>query len=252
MSEAEKVKPAKRGIWYLADVVRQRLVLFSTWETLGFGFLFALYLVLVYPHEDLQDRLAEHEGTNDPLAMEYIRAFLQADQQNHALRLSLARRMAKNKDLYAEVRSLLAVLYVQDNVEIRKQAYWIALEMLEQELFATKRDSLDYPQALDKYRHQFMVLLGQDLDVEQLLLLGKKAQSAGIYQVALQVYRKIGGIPHLPSQKYEAAAVALRSFGEYAESADLYFRAMNGTKSMGLKRHYFVEGMKTLQGGGAV
>lgn len=250
MTQSEQIKPSKRGIWYLADVVRKRLKLFARWEVVGFFFSFALYLILVYPHQDLQDRLADRAGQNDPLATEYIRAFLQADPNNQALRLALARRLSENQAFYAEVRSLLGALYKQDNVDIRNQAHWIELGMLEQELFATKRDSLDYPKALDKYRHQLLVLLGQDLEVDQLLLLGKKAQSAGIYKVALLAYRKVGAMPHLASQKYEAAAAALRSFGEYAESADLYFRAMNGTNLMGLKRKYFVEGMRTLQGGG--
>lgn len=250
MTQSEQVKPAKRGIWYLADVVYRRLKLFTRWEVIGFFFSFALYLIMVYPHQDLQDRLADRVGQSDPLATEYIRAFLQADPNNQALRLALARRLMENRAFYGEVRSLLGALYAQDNVDIRNQAHWIELAMLEQELFATKRDSLDYPKALDKYRHQLLVLLGQDLDPDQLLLLGQKAQSAGIYQVALLAYRKVGATPHLPSQKYEAAAAALRGFGEYAESADLYFRAMNGTKSMGLKRKYFVEAMRTLQGGG--
>ena len=240
---------SKRGIWYLAEVIYKRMVLFTTWEIMGFCFGFLLYLAIVYPHSDLQERIAEHDAMNDPLATEYIRAFLQAEPDNQQLRLMLARRLSKDANYFAEVRRLLGILYVQKDPDIRYQAHYMELLLREQELFALKKGDLNYPQVLERYRSQLLLVMSGAHHAEELIMLGKRAAAAGLYSTAVQIFRKLASLPHQTSQIYAEAADALRSFGEYAESANLYFRAMLTANSPNLKRRYFLLGMQTLQGG---
>lgn len=248
-NEQTEKKFANRGIWYLAEVIYKRLKLFTVWEMVGFAFAFLLYLAVVYPHGDLQERIAEHEAMNDPLATEYIRAFLQADPDNQQLRLSLARRLSQNVSLYDEVRRLLGILYVQNDPEIRYQAQMLELNLREQELFAVKKDDLKYPELLEKFRRQLLLVIGYSTDPDALIQLGKRAAAAGLYPTAMLAFHKFGLIPNLAGSKYAIAAEFLRGLGSYGEAADLYFKAMKVSRNIVQKRRYFLLGMQTLQGG---
>jgi thioredoxin-like negative regulator of GroEL len=250
MSQETTTPPTiyRRGIWYLSDVVYERLTLFNYWEMLGFLCAVALSLVLVYPHKDLQARLAASEklSPNDPLTLEYLRVFLRADPENHDLRLPFASRLIR-LGLYHEAREVLTPLHSLNNADLHYQALWLELLIVEQEHYAIPKNSPLYAAAVARHFAHLRLILNQKLNAEQYIMLGQKAWTAGANDIAIESFRRLTLIPHLPGATYAAAALAMIGLGDYRGSAEMYFLAMKNSASLGEKRRYFMAGISTLQ-----
>ena len=239
----------RQGIWYLSNVVYERLILFTTLEVCLFGSAIVMSLVLVYPHKALDARLtaSEAQSANDPLTLEYLKVFLKADPSNHALRIPLAKRLVK-RGLYVEAREVLFPIRSQHQQLLHLQAEWLELSIREQELYATAQNSPLYAKLLARLQAQQRLLFTHELSVAELIVLGQKSLAANNRPLASAVFQRVSTAPlSLTDEVYADAAAETLGVGDYQSSAELYFLAMRSTHDFAQKRAYFFIGLRTLQ-----
>lgn len=214
-----------------------------------FGFAIIVSLLLVYPHKALDARLAasEQHSSNDPLTLEYLKVFLRADPDNHALRIPLAKRFVL-RGLYAEAREVLSPIRSQHDQPLHTQAEWLELSIREQELYAVKADSPLYAKLLARNLAQQRLLFSHSISVPELILLGQKALAVNNRVLASKIFQRVALLPlALTEEVYADAAATILGVGDYQSSADLYFLAMRSSHDFAQKRIYYMQGLRTLQ-----
>jgi hypothetical protein len=247
-----RIAGERHGTWYSFDTPYQRLALFSGWSVAGFGLAVGLGLVLVYPHQTLEQRLASRDLQRAPdrLTVEYLKVFLKAEPGAIALRHALVDQLVRLGS-YGEARDALAPLLRADDAAVRLDAQWLELSMLEQEAFAAAEGSPDRAARYERMRAQLALLLQLPQDSQHLLILGRKALAAGAGRIAAQAFQKIAARPEvLAPEIYAEAASATLGLGNYAAAAELYFRAMQVTRVLDKRRVYYLTALRTLQSAG--
>ena len=241
----------RQGTWYSLDTPYKRLELFSYWTIAGFGLAVLLALVLAYPHQTLEERLAGSRQNSKPdrLTIEYLKVFLKADPASLGLRSALVEQLVRLGS-FGEAREALMPMLLSSNLALRLDAQWLELKMREQEVFASTSE-MGHTLAIQSMHDQLALLIGMPQDSAHLLILGRKALSAGSSAIAVKAFQQLAARPdELEPQIYAEAARASIGIGNYTTAADLYFRAMQQSRQIDERRGYFMTALNTLQADG--
>ena len=242
----------RQGTWYSYDIPYQRMQLFSPWTIAGFGLAVSIGLLLVYPHQTLEQRLGSSYLSDKPdrLTIEYLKVFLKAEPNALVLRSALIDQLVRLGS-YDEAREVLVAMRNSPEPSVRLDAQWLELKMREQEAFAAPSDSPERTRRLLGVRQQITLLLAIPQDSTHLLTLGRKALAIGDTAAAAQAFQQLAARPEvLDSDIYAEAARATLGLGNYVTASELYFRAMRNAPVLEQRRSYFISGLQTLQAGG--
>ena len=241
----------RHGTWYAYDVPYKRLQLFSPWTIIGFGLAVGIGLVLVFPHQTLEERLGSTKKnvTSDRLTIEYLKVFLKAEPNAVVLRSALIEQLVRLGS-YKEARDAMKGMLNSPNPVVRLDAQWLELQMREQEAFAAPERSLERLRLMEVVRAQMRLLLAIPQDSSHVLMLGRKALAAGDAPLALDAFQLLAARPeNLDSATYAEAALATLGLGNYVTSSELYFRAMQHARGIDQRRDFYIRALKTLQAG---
>lgn len=245
------VRERRKHTWHSLESQYRKRTLFSGWMVAGLGMSLGAVLMLVYPRESLERRLANTYRSNHPdqLAINYLEAFLKADPNSTPLRLNLTRQLTRMGS-FRSAREILAPLRESYNPQWVDEAAWLDLEILVQEAFSIKDNVALKQEKLDRVQAQLRHLLTLPQSPERLLEISRRALAIGAYSVAKQAYKRlVADAPPLQSAEYAKVALAALQLQDYETAADLYFLAMRDSAEKKERRDYYFQALKTLQSG---
>lgn len=206
-------------------------------------------LVLLYPRQDLERRLADTAETS--LSAAYLDNLLRSDPNNPKLRLLLARRQVALGDTQRARETLQAVINSPEP-ELRRNASWLQWEILEEELRRLPKSATRQRAALlDEYKARLKQLAAEDWPLEQRIELAGKAFALNERELGRHLFEQITA--RLSSNDsialLDKAAREALAEGDYRSSAELYLLARQSTPDPLLARRYYFTAVRTLQSG---
>ena len=249
---AEAQHASNATSWYAFEAPYQRLRLFSLANIAGIGLAVLLALTIGFPHASLEERLASNEKHRqaDRLTAEYLKVFLEAEPQAHGLRVQLVRQLIQ-LGAFDEARAATRPLHAASAPEWTREAAWLELDMLEQEVFAAAPGSIERAALRSKMNQHLQRLLAQPQDPQRLQQLLDRALASDDTALAVDALRALAGSEErLDADSLSTAAGAALGLQEYRIAADLYFSAMEASPRFDDQRTYFLQALRTLQSGG--
>ncbi len=225
--------------------LKPRERLFPWWTMALFGLGIAGALLLFFPQRWLLSQVEQtHPG--DRLSTEYLEALIRSQPGDTALRLALARQYLAARQWPAADRTLQPLLDASDP-EPRSAARLLAFDSLAGQLAATQEGAGERASLLQQL---WQLARHSALTSSRWLTLANLAegqQQAGIAEFA---FRKLTEIhPDQALLWLERSAVLQLAQGHYQSAADRYFRAMQQAQGRSRQRHFFLQGMRSLQSG---
>ncbi len=223
----------------------ERPQLAPTWLIAAMTVMVGLALWLIYPRQNLENRLADLPESD--LTNSYLGSLLRSDPDNPHLRLLLAQRQIAHGEIAAAHDTLAPVLRHPDPA-LHKKALWAQWELVLAAYNAT--DPTERPALLDALRAQIRELAQDRWPRPQTLRLASWASRLHEGAVALQLYASV--LPDNPTEAthfYIASAEQALAQGDYFGSAHLYLQAKNTSPDATEARALALVAVRTLQSG---
>lgn len=226
----------------------QRLRFASGGQTLIFGLVVALVLLLMFPGQILQRRL-EQSAASDSLTIAYLMAWLRAKPDDHHLRLQLARHQYDSGQVrraWSTLQPLLegAPLDAMD----RYQAGLLHLELLERFLWTENPLSLDFMQRRREFIDQLQRLTRSPLFNDRVEYFAAKAAAMGEIRLARHLYFRLvtGGQPRQLAWYRQIAALSLAD-NQPAGAGRVLLMALDLAQTEEERRRLFLQAIRHLQ-----
>lgn len=223
----------------------ERPQLAPTWLIAAMTVMVGLALWLIYPRQNLENRLADLPESD--LTNSYLGSLLRSDPDNPHLRLLLAQRQIAHGEIAAAHDTLAPVLRHPDPA-LHKKALWAQWELTLAAYNAT--DPAERPAHLDALRAQIRELAQHRWPRPQTLRLASWASQLHEGAVALQLYASV--LPDNPTEAthfYIASAEQALAQGDYFGSAHLYLQAKNTSPDATEAHALALVAVRTLQSG---
>lgn len=208
---------------------RQRLI--SPATTLGLAGLIAAALLVLYPREELLDRVST-ANRNDPLTVGYLVNLNRAEPSRVDTTLMLAdARLAQGR--VQEALDLLRPLEASTDPATRRRALLIHAGTLPR---APDRVALVAPR------------MGEAWTREELMQIAGFARDAKDARLRDSTYARLAATERDP-EWFAQSARAMLAEGDYGLAAQMWFSARKVAPTREAARTYFLEGVRTLQSG---
>ena len=226
-----------------AGAESRRVRILSLWGLLGITALVAMLLVMLFPKQDLLERVRGNSG-NDELAANYITSLLRTDPHNTELRMLLAEKKYALREADA-ARELTASLAADPDADIRRRAL-----MLDYRMVSATAWSRPDAEARGLLEAALARMTREDWPPADLVFLMREARSAGANGITRAFASRIAAAAsgQAPEVIAEAAQVALGS-GEYDAAAQLMLLARSRADTPQLRREYYRGAVAALQAG---
>ena len=214
-----------------------------------------LGLVLVFPKVDLLYRLKNHSEADTELTISYLRNVLRAEQQDLALHLLLAEKLAA-KNAFGDAQRVLVAAkpYAMDGEALRAwkqadlnvawQAYFWQVE--QNKTSASAATSAELLAARQAVRDRVSAQLKAEPRVNPLFQLFTQAQSLDDQASAKLALQRLAEHPQLGFADTARVARELLAYGDFAHAAQLYFLAKTRTTDGDARRRMVDLGVRTL------
>lgn len=240
----------KRSRLVAPDATGLRARILSTGGLLVVAALVLVVLVMLYPRQQLLDRLRA-EQRNDELSVSYLANLLSSEPENDDLRMLLAERhfsLHQAERAEAVLQPLLGRASASDDVRLRVSR--LAYSLLEQRANAAQPGSA---QAL-ALRAQLIAGLTERLDLPwstpDLLMFARKATALEQLPLAQRFHARIRFDADGDRAPWFEEAVRTAIWAQdYTGAATLHQRAMDLSPSPERKRHHLREALRILQSG---
>ena len=242
----------REASWHTHELTHQRHKLFTPGIISGIGISLAVVLTLVFPRQLLERRLAQSYKNQKPdqLAISYLEAFLRTDPQSESLRMNLARELIRMGSL-SDARNILFTLRQSADLTLREEVHWLDLDILEREVHAVNGNPDLRREIIDRVRTYLAYLIAMPQTPRYLLAIAHKGVALGDRSNAADALQRLAVMdPSLNSAQYAEAAHTALEIEEPQTAADLYFLAMDTSRSFGERRTNYMEALKTLRAGG--
>lgn len=227
--------------------LRRRAKLAARWMLVPVVLCAALGMLWLFPREEVT-RVQALEQKNDPVATDYLRGLLKQHPDDTEVRSELVERALRAGDTVL-AQDLLAPL-MQTGNGYRVRAMKHLADILESRLDQNQTDTPDYLRTQIELRNALISLLTPETlaDINPEWLLAQTGRHLPGHLPAL--YQMLAGSANgrAPYWLERAAKNALAS-GHYREAATAYFQAQQASRDPAHRKHYFLEGLKTLQSG---
>lgn len=228
----------------------ERPVLAPGWLIALLAVLVGGCLLLLYPRQDLERRLAE--TTDTALSVNYLQNLLRSDPDNPRLRLLLAQRQIAQGDVL-DARATLQPALESSNADLRREALWALWELSYAEWVRTPEAEPVRREALrGQLRNQLQALAAQQWSTERQIQLARLAAQFNEPAVGIELNRRLAQAepdPRKAALLYERAAREALAQSDYTGCAELYMLARKITPDVHQAKDYFLAGVRALQSG---
>lgn len=224
-----------------------RAKLAARWAPPAFLIVVGLGLVWQFPREE-KTRQQALELQNDPVATEYLRSILQRHPNDYEVRIEIVRRALRTGN--GEAALSLQEAMKNAPMEQKRQAMMLVVDLYENQLNSTPQNSPAHAKAMSNLQGALGDMLtnlsNDEIDPVWLADRLRKYSPEWLDQLyRKQAEREPGRAPFWLEQ---AAKDALAN-GRYQLAADAYFSAQQVSLDPEHRKHYFLEGVRTLQSG---
>lgn len=234
----------------LAARVAERPFLAPLWLIALLAAMVGLALLLLYPRQDLERRIAQMPDS--ALSAAYLDNLLRSDPSDPQLRLQLARRQVQLGETEKARKTLQPALETSDP-SIHREAKWLLWELTVTDL----RRLPDKPtprrsQLRDELRRQLRELATEPWPGTRMIALAGMASQLDEAALGTELYQKAAksiGDSKTAGELFEHAARQALANGDYRGCADLYILARSATVDPATARRYFHSALKALQSG---
>ena len=234
----------------LAAQRTERPYLAPYWLLLLMGGLIVVALILIYPEQNLIQRVVK--APESELSSAYVTNLLRTDPNNPKLRLLQATQALEHGNVGA-LREALEPMLVADDPAMRREVAWLLWQASKLEF---NRLSVQGGSQVQAVRHQLQqqlaALAKEDWPTERQVEIAAQAFEFGEPAISLALYRQIAERSQTPDEAADwlakgAGAALSRSL--YRSSAELYLQASQKSSNPSQARAYFLSALRTLQSG---
>ncbi|MDP2882999.1 MAG: tetratricopeptide repeat protein [Azonexus sp.] len=234
----------------LAAQHAERPYLAPNWLLLLMGGLIVVALILIYPEQNLIQRVVK--APESELSSAYLTNLLRTDPNNPELRLLQATQALEHGNI-AALREALEPMRVADDPATRREVAWLLWQAGKLEL---NRLSVPGSTQIQAVRHQLKqqlaALAKEDWPTERQVEIAAQAFEFGEPAISLALYRQIADRSQTPDEAAEWLAKggsAALSHSLYRSSAELYLQASQKSSNPSQARAHFLSALRTLQSG---
>lgn len=228
----------------------ERPILAPVWLLLLLGGLIVIALVLIYPQQNLIQRVVK--APESELSSAYVTNLLRTDPDNPRLRLLLASQ-ALDHGHFADLRQTLQPALDADDPAVRREALWLLWQAGAQELNKLPRQNTAQPQAVrQQLARQLVELAKEDWPTQQKTAIADRAFAFGEPAVGIALYHQLAKQSQTAeeaAERYAEGGKAALTHAQYRASAELYLLARQKTSDPAQARTYYLTALRTLQSG---
>lgn len=229
----------------------ERPILAPAWQIVLLAALVGGGLVLLYPRQALERRLAALEdGTDVALSAAYLVNLLRSDPNNTRLRLLLAHQQTTLGEL-PQARNTLRPLAQSTDPNVQRNLLWAQWEIIHAQYLRTPEEKEEQRATLrEEVKRQLRNLAAQDWPVDRQVQLGSWAAQYEDRVTTAQTHRELAeqeSDPERASQLYERAAREALAISDYDACAELYLHARRTTSDPERSKAYFHAAVDALQ-----
>jgi len=228
----------------------ERPTLAPVWLLLLLGGLIVVALVLIYPQQNLIQRVVK--APESELSSAYVTNLLRTDPDNPKLRLLLATQ-ALDHGNFADLRHTLQPALDADDPALRREALWLLWQSGVREFQQLPAQNTAQPQAIRaKLFRQLAELAKEDWPNERKVAIAGQAFNFGASAIGVGVYRQLAEKSRTAKEAadwYAQGGAAALSYARYRPSAELYLQARQKAADPGQARTYYLAALRTLQSG---
>jgi hypothetical protein len=234
----------------LAAQHAERPYLAPTWLLLLLGGLVVFALVMIYPQQNLIQRLAQ--APESELSSAYMTNLLRTVPDDPILRLRLATQAMEQGNL-ATLRETLRPALETDNPAVRREALWLLWRAGAMEFKQLKmQDSAKLKAVREQLLGQLTELAKEEWSTEQQIAIAEQAFEFGDTTLGLALYRTVAERSPNPEEAaswYAKGARTALAQQLYRDSAKLYLEARQKTADPEQAKAYYLSALRTLQSG---
>ena len=234
----------------LAAQRTERPYLAPYWLLLLMGGLIVVALILIYPEQNLIQRVVK--APESELSSAYVTNLLRTDPNNPKLRLLQATQALEHGNVGA-LREALEPMLVADDPAMRREVAWLLWQASKLEF---NRLSVQGGSQVQAVRHQLQqqlaALAKEDWPTERQVEIAAQAFEFGEPAISLALYRQIAERSQTPDEAADwlaKGAGAALSHSLYRSSAELYLQASQKSSNSSQARALFLSALRTLQSG---
>jgi polysaccharide biosynthesis protein PelB len=231
-----------------AATSQPRIRVISPPALLGVTALVLATLALIFPRDDLIDRLKDRrpQGDNE-LGATYGAAVLKSvpDPKDDSLRVAVALRQFSLAEL-PEARATLALAKESKDIQARREAGLLDLRILRLMIDHATPGSAEWQIASDELKELLDWISREPWQPPDLLAIAREALTQGLDDVASRFFRRHIASGAADVDAIEEAVKLELGKGRYEAAADSYFMAMSKATSVALRRAYFRKGVEML------
>ncbi|NTV68996.1 MAG: tetratricopeptide repeat protein [Azonexaceae bacterium] len=228
----------------------ERPTLAPVWLLLLLGGLILVALILIYPQQNLIQRVVK--APESELSSAYVTNLLRTDPDNPRLRLLLATQ-ALDHGNFAELRSTLQPALDANDPALRREALWLLWQAGAREFRKLPGHNATQSQAVRRQlARQLVELAKEDWPTEQKIAIAGHAFAFGEPAVGFALYRQLAeqsGNEQESAERYAEGGKVALTHGQYRPSAELYLLARQKTSDPAQARNYYLTALRTLQSG---
>lgn len=228
----------------------ERPLLAPVWLLLLLGGLVVVALVLIYPQQNLIQRVVK--APESELSSAYVTNLLRTDPDNPRLRLLLATQ-ALDHGNFADLRHTLQPALDADDPAVRREALWLLWQAGAQDFTKLPGQNAAQTQAVrQQLARQLVDLTKEDWPREQKIAIADRAFAFDEPAVGLGLYRQIAEqstTAKEAAERYAEGGKAALRHARYRASAELYLLARQKTDDPAQARTYYLTALRTLQSG---
>ncbi|MBS1143158.1 MAG: repeat-containing protein [Proteobacteria bacterium] len=228
----------------------ERPHLAPAWLLLLLGGLVVIALVLIYPQQNLIQRVVK--APESELSSAYVTNLLRTDPDNPRLRLLLATQALEHGNFGALRDTLQPALDAADPA-IRREALWLLWQAGVHDFRNLPIRNTAQPLAVRaQLGRQLAELAAEDWSTEKRIEIAGKAFAFGEAAIGAALYRQVAesaGSPEQAAEWYAQGGKAALAHAHYRQSAELYLQARRSTRQPDQARAYYLTALRTLQSG---
>lgn len=209
----------------------------------------AALLFFFFPKEQILKNIAEQRQA-DQVAKQYMVNLILLYPHSRKLQSLLARQNIVKGDIASAVSMFVPLTSHPVRTEKDWQALWLYYQILRIETYAQPEISYQRLIGLSKMKNIIEILVTGKLQSSEVIILAEDSLSLNLVKLGLDLYQRLITMPFAGNAEYYAqGAKNVLGYGQYKLSAQLYFIAEKSSIELANKRHYFIEGLKSLQSG---
>lgn len=228
----------------------ERPTLAPLWLLLLMGGLIVVALILIYPEQNLIQRVVK--APESELSSAYVTNLLRTDPDNPRLHLLQAEQALERGNLTALRQALDPVLAADDPV-LHREAVWLLWQAsrLEFKKLSTK-GSTQLQAVRQQLEQQLAALAKEEWPTARQIEIANQAFEFGQPTLGLAVYRQVAERSGTPDEAADCLVQGGRAAlgqGLYRNSAELYLQASRKTTDPARAKALFLTALRTLQSG---